>query len=58
MNFLYYESKFNFFCGGGTRLFVGVGGGAGLELVNFFTKDPNLKKKCFGGGWRVGVRGG
>ena len=33
---------------------MGAGGGGGLELVNLFSKNPNLKKKdfffCFGGG--------
>ena len=39
MNLFYYESKFKIFF---------LGGGGGLELVIFFTKNPNLK---VGGGW-------
>ena len=42
-------------CGGGG----GGGGGArgGARVSEFFTKDPNLKKNCFLGGWgRMGGR--
>ena len=31
------------------------GGGRGIELVNFFTKNPNLKKKKKLGGGGAGV---
>ena len=35
-----------------------MGGGCGLALVIFYTNDSNLKKKVFGGDWKMGVWGG
>ena len=49
--FFHYESNFKIFLGGG-----GWGWGWGARLSNFFfTKNPNLKKKLFGGMGVVGV---
>ena len=46
MNFLYYESKFKI----KPKIIYfgrGRGGGRGVDLVNYFTKNPNLKKEFF-----------
>ena len=71
VNFLYYESKFKI----KPKIIYfgrGRGGGRGVDLVNYFTKNPNLKKEFFlfvkikekknffffGGGGRGGGGGG
>ena len=36
---------------------LGKGGGWGLGLVNFFTKNPNLKYNIFGGWGEGGGQG-